>query len=100
MIYAKISSVKIDGLEQGLVTDSSPNITFALASDKQGEELKSALISIGDWKRETTDQLNNIYDGPMEPFTEYTVHIVATEKAGKRHRLRQAFKPDVLIPHG
>ncbi|MGI6570115.1 MAG: alpha-L-rhamnosidase N-terminal domain-containing protein [Caldicoprobacterales bacterium] len=88
----KISSVKIDGLEQGLVTDTSPNITFAFSSDKQGDELKSALISIGDWKRETTDQLNNIYDGPMEPFIEYTVHIVATGKSGEAASASASFQ--------
>lgn len=79
----KISFVKINGLEEGLITDTAPNISFALESDVKGEELKSAIIKIGDWKRETTDQLNNIYDGPMKPFTQYTVHIEATGKSGE-----------------
>lgn len=79
----KISSIKIDGLEQSLITDTPPNITFALESDIQGEALKNAVITVGDWRRETEDQANNLYSGPMEPFTKYTVQIEATGESGE-----------------
>ncbi len=88
----KITSVKIDGLEHGLITDTAPNITFSLESDAQGDELESAVITVGSWRRETTDQLNNIYDGPLKPFTEYTVHVEAAAKSGKRASASASFQ--------
>jgi alpha-L-rhamnosidase len=78
-----ISSIKINGLERGLVTDTAPTIAFSLASDRSGEAFQSAVIRVGSWRRETSDQINNVYDGPMVPFARYTVHIKATGTSGE-----------------
>lgn len=79
----KISSIRIEGLATGCVTDRQPNISFTLESDVQGEALEKARISIGNWSRETRDQVNNLYDGEMKPFTVYEVHIEATGTSGQ-----------------
>jgi alpha-L-rhamnosidase len=79
----EISSVKINGLASSLVTDTAPNITYALKSDIPGEELKYAVITAGNWRHKSTDQLNNIYDGTLSPFTKYTVIIEAHSKSGE-----------------
>ncbi len=57
----EISTLKIEGLEQGRITDRRPNISFALRTDVQGEALCKAVISVDDWTCETTDQINNLY---------------------------------------
>lgn len=88
----KISYIKINGLEKGLITDTAPNISFALESDIKGEELKSAIIKVGDWEKKTTDQLNNIYDGPMIPFTDYEVYIEAKGISGEKASATASFK--------
>ncbi|SDZ57237.1 alpha-L-rhamnosidase [Evansella caseinilytica] len=80
----KIASIKIDGLPQECITDRRPNISFALASDQSGEALQRAVITVGDWKLETTDQLNNLYGGEMKSFTTYQVHVAAFGTSGER----------------
>lgn len=70
-------------MEQGCITDRSPNISFALDSDVKGESLLSAVITIGDWEYETTDQINNLYSGELEPFSTYNVHVTATGTSGQ-----------------
>ena len=64
------SEIQIGQSSYAIVTEERPNIRFALASDKQGESLQSAEISCGDWHITTTDQLNNVYGGDMQPFTQ------------------------------
>lgn len=79
----QISSLKIDGLAQGCVTDSPPNVSFALESDVAGEALERATITIGDWHCETRDQINNLYAGTLTPFTTYDVRINAIGTCGE-----------------
>lgn len=79
----KITSIKINGLEKGLITDSPPNIVFTIESDVQGDALKKGTIKIGAWEKETTDQLNNTYTGEMKAFTKYPVQIEVESKSGQ-----------------
>lgn len=79
----RISSIQIGHRTDCCITDERPNLRFSLESDVPGEALKSAVISCGDWSVKTEDQLNNIYGGPWEPFTEYTVHIKAVGVSGE-----------------
>jgi len=80
----KIASIKVEGLTNGCVTDRKPNISFSLESNILGESLQNATITVGNWKIETTDQLNNLYDGEMRPFTDYKVHILAIGTSGEQ----------------
>lgn len=79
----KISWIKIDNLSEGCVTDSAPIISFALESDLPGESLRDAEIISGEWKIQTTDQINNLYGGELRPFTTYNVHITAYGTSGE-----------------
>jgi alpha-L-rhamnosidase len=79
----KISSLTVDGLASGLVTDEAPRISFALESDSPGESLASAVVTVGDWKAETRDQIGIVYSGTLEPFTEYPVRVKAAGTSGK-----------------
>ena len=88
----KISEIKIGHLASGCITDSRPNIRFALESDVPGEALKRAQISCGDWKVTTCDQLNIVYGGSMKPFTEYTVCIEAEGTTGETAKAEAAFR--------
>lgn len=79
----RIINLKIENMEQGCITDRSPNISFALDSDVKGESLLNAVITIGDWEYETTDQINNLYSGELNPFTTYNVHVTARGTSGQ-----------------
>lgn len=78
-----IQWIKVDNLKEGCITDTPPNISFALKSDKDGEALASAIISCGEWEIKTTDQINNIYEGDLQPFTTYEVHVTAIGTSGE-----------------
>jgi alpha-L-rhamnosidase len=78
----KISSLTVDSLASGCLTDEAPRIAFALDSTTPGEALASATVTVGDWRRETTDQIGTVYTGPLEPWTEYAVRVSATGVTG------------------
>ncbi|MFX3650045.1 MAG: family 78 glycoside hydrolase catalytic domain [Paenibacillus sp.] len=79
-----ISSIKIEGLEHGCVTDHAPVISFTLSSDRSGEKLREAIIEVGNWRTTTTDHINNLYTGPMKPHTSYEVRIRAIGSSGEQ----------------
>lgn len=79
-----ISCIKIEGLQKGCVTDKRPMISFSLESDKPGESLEIATIRCGDWEITTCDQINNLYGGPLQPFTQYDVKIIAEGTSGDK----------------
>jgi alpha-L-rhamnosidase len=88
----KISSLTLDGLAEGLVTDAPPRIGFALESSIAGEALASARISSGDWAVETDDQITTRFGGALEPFTEYPVTVVATGRSGETATAEASFR--------
>lgn len=87
-----LSSIKINGLESGCITDHAPVISFALSSDRAGERLHEAVIEVGDWRVTTSDQINNLYTGPLKPHTEYHVRIIATGTSGEQAEHFALFK--------
>lgn len=87
----RFASIQIGHQTSHCITDERPNIRFSLESDVQGEALKSAVISCGDWSVETATQLNTVYGGPWKPFTEYTVHIKAIGTSGEIAEADAAF---------
>ncbi|MGL3149378.1 family 78 glycoside hydrolase catalytic domain [Microbacterium sp. A82] len=78
----KITSLTIDGLASGLVTDEAPRISFALGAEAPGENLQSAVIAVDGWSVETREQIGTVYAGPLKPFTEYLVRVTATGSSG------------------
>ena len=69
----------------GCVTDkAAPSFSFSLDSDRQGAQLKRAVIRVGDWERTTTEQIALEYDGkPLEPHTTYTAQLTVWDDAGE-----------------
>lgn len=88
----RISSLTLDGLAAGLVTDEAPRIAFALDSELPGEAFAHARITVGDWNVETNDQLGTVYGGALEPRTEYPVHVIATGTSGAIAEARSSFR--------
>lgn len=88
----RISRLTVAGLTENCVTDEPPRIGFSLESDTAGEALASATITVGDWSVETTDQISTVYDGPLQPFTDYAVEVVATGTSGAVARGETTFR--------
>ena len=88
----RVTSLTVQGLATGCVTDEAPRITFALASDLPGEALATARIRVGDQTLETSEQLGIVYDGPLAPFTEYEVELEATGTSGAVARAQTSFR--------
>lgn len=88
----KITSLTLDGLAAGLVTDAAPRIGFALSSDTPGESLATATISGAGWSVETADQIGTIYGGALEPWTEYGVTVAARGSSGESAEAQAAFR--------
>lgn len=87
-----ISALKIEGVTQGCITDKRPNISFSLVSDQPGESLECAVITSGRWTVQTTDQLNNLYGGEMEPYTEYSVRVSVKGTSGETAEAETVFQ--------
>lgn len=81
----KISSLTVEHLETGCVTDRpEPEISFRLESSRENVSLKKARITVGDWSTETDSQILVPYKGrPLEPFTVYKVRVTAEDDAGE-----------------
>lgn len=81
----RISRIQVNGQHKGVcITDSRPVIAFSLQSDSQNEKLKRAVIRVGDWSAEVTDQKSICYSGDLKPFTEYKVFIEAEAESGAK----------------
>ena len=89
----KITQIRIENSEYGLVTDeSNPRISFSLESDRQACALDSYHITVASPKAIVWDsgvcsdrkQIGIRYAGePLLPFTAYTVTITATDCFGE-----------------
>lgn len=88
----RISEIQIGHSHGYCITDVRPNIRFSLESDIQCEAMDYAIISCGDWKIRTSDQINNVYLGEFLPFTEYEVKIEVFGKSGERAIGYKAFR--------
>jgi alpha-L-rhamnosidase len=88
----KISSLTVDSLASGCITDEAPRIGFALESPQHGERLAAARITIGDWHTDTVDQTGTVYTGPLAPRTDYLVHVVASGVTGASAEASTSFR--------
>ena len=76
----EIKQLKVEYLNENIVTDNrKPRITFYVESSVQGDELKEATVTIGDWSKTFTSLIGIEYDGqPLKPFQEYVCKVKAT----------------------
>lgn len=87
-----IASLTLDGLADGLVTDEAPRLSFALSSEEPGDGLDRAHIRIGGWERTVHDQVGILYEGPLQPRTDYPVEVVATTCSGAQATATTSFR--------
>lgn len=87
-----ITRLTVDGLETGCITDDPPVFAFTLASETSGESLATAHVRVGDWSIDTDRQVGIVYDGPLEPHTEYLVEVAATGASGSAATARASFR--------
>ena len=78
----------------GCVTDkAAPSFSFSLDSDRQGAELKRAVIRVGDWERTTTEQIALEYDGkPLEPYSTYKAELTVWDDVGENAQAELTFE--------
>ena len=78
----KITRFTCENLKKGCVTDEKkPSFSFAISSDVEGVELKTARLSVNEWIVNTEEQISIAYEGEeLNPFSEYTatLHVTAT----------------------
>lgn len=111
-----IPAIRINGSIKPIVLDEAPRISFDLASDLSGEKLRSATISVTAVKDDylshddlpnkvsvddnpadgeswtTRDQINNLYQGTLKPFTHYCVSVKAVGESGQTASARTHFE--------
>lgn len=88
----KVTRLTVDGLQSGCITDEPPVFAFTLTSDVPGEGLASARIRVGDWEVTTNAQVGIRYDGPLAPYTDYTVAVEATGTSGATATAETTFR--------
>lgn len=84
-------AVTIDDLQEGCITDGTPNVSFALASDVPGESLAWAEVRCGAWSMRTTDQINNPIGASLAPWSTYEVEVEAHGTSGQVAHGRASF---------
>ena len=90
----EITGLKVENLESGCVTDeTSPRISFSLASERRDARLQSAEISLNGWKTVTDNQVLVPYEGqPLRPFTQYEVKVSACDNYGETDERTTTFE--------
>lgn len=86
-----IKEIRIEGMKDNCITDCRPIISFSLESNKENEALKKAFITVGNLSIETKDQINNLFEGEMKPFANYTVYIRAEGISGEKAEATTTF---------
>ena len=86
-------TIRTENLLKGCVTDKKhPRFSFCITSERQGAELKEAVISVDGWSQSTREQVLIPYMGkPLKPFTEYTVKVCATDNFGEEACAQSTF---------
>lgn len=89
-----ITSLTVEGLEEGLVTDS-PNPKFAFSYDGDGDDpsFAKAIYQINGETIETTSMFPISYKGKdLLPFTKYTVDLLVETKDGQKAQAQTSFE--------
>ncbi len=94
----KIPRFTVENRTGYTVTDEvKPRFSFSLESDRQNVMLKKAVLTVGDWKKETTDQIAVRYDGPeLKPYTQYEAKLLAEDDAGETAEATVCFETGKL----
>lgn len=89
-----ISRLTTENSAGRVITDNpAPRFSFALSSDREGVELKSAKISVNGWEIITQNQIAVPYGGEkLKPFTTYSVKVEAEDNFGERAEAETSFE--------
>ena len=89
----EIQEIRAEHALVPVITDNKrPRFSISFTSDRRDSSLRSARIRLGAWEAEIEDPLNITYSGPeLEPLTEYTVQVEATDDAGNIARASTKF---------
>ena len=97
----KLTNIRIENGSQGVVTDSRrPRFSFALSSDKNGSALERYRITVRSGAGMVWDsgdcvdkkQVAVRYNGqPLQPFTEYSVTVTASDNFGDQAKGETGF---------
>ena len=81
----KISRLSVENADSYIVTDAAkPRFGYAVESDGQNVTVKKAVLRVGKWSCETTDQLAIPYEGPaLQPYTVYRAGLTVTASTGE-----------------
>lgn len=84
----KIGRFTCENLSQGCVTDeAAPHFSYTVESDREGARLEKARLTVGEWQKETTDQIAIPYEGTeLRPFTVYQASLQVWDDAGETDR--------------
>ncbi len=86
-----ISRIEVNHTTALCTTDTPPMFSFALSSDQPGEALQEAVLTCGEWKISTAEQMCIPYTGEMKPFTTYTLTVEATGISGEKASAQTTF---------
>ncbi len=79
-----IKGLTVENTEYCVTDKTNPKFSFYIESDIEGVELKSATFKMGNWVKETKEQIGVIYDGePLEAFSDYKVTVTAVASNGE-----------------
>lgn len=90
----KISRFTCENMKSGCITDEiHPKFSFALESDRENVELKSAEISVNGWTKTVNRQIAIPYEGKLlEPFTKYIAKVDVIDTSGETARATLEFE--------
>lgn len=81
----KITRFACENLTSGCVTDeASPHFSYTVESDRMGNKIAKAKITLGNWEVETSEQISIPYTGkPLQPFTNYEAVLQVWDEFGE-----------------
>lgn len=81
----KIGRLSVENQTEGCVTDNRrPRFSWYLESGRQNVKQKRAVLRVGEWRTETTEQIAVPYEGkPLEPFRTYQAELEVEDDAGE-----------------
>lgn len=90
----EITRFAVEDLTDGCVTDrEAPCFSYRISSDRKNVTIQKALISVGRWSIETTDQTGIRYSGPkLKPFTRYTASLAVIDNEGEEAYAEVSFE--------
>ncbi len=81
-----ISNFTCENLKEGVITDcKNPRFSYAVTSDLNDTEVKSAALTVNGWSTKTTEQTGIVYEGAkLQPYTTYIAKLTVEDHHGEK----------------